>query len=207
MNNIMIFDTETTGVPKNYKAAMTDVDNWPRVIQLAWLVCDLEANTLKTHEILIRPNGWEIPKEEFWIRNGFDTDLSLRDGQPLEAVMANFVQDLQTCEWMVAHNLAFDHPILGAEMIRLGMKSERKAQKICTMETTVDLCAIPFAGQRAWMSKKEKKYKWPKLQELHFFLFGRDFSGAHQAGADVAAVKVCLFELIRRGIITLTPAA
>lgn len=206
MNNIMIFDTETTGVPKNYKAPVTDLNNWPRVIQLAWLVADLDGNTLKTKEVLIKPNGWEIPKEPFWIKNGFDTAISLRDGLELAEVLAEFVADLQGCAWMVAHNLAFDHPIVGAEMLRLGMKSERRPAKVCTMESTIDLCKIPFGGERAYLSKKEKVYKWPKLSELHQFLFGKDFDGAHQAGADVAAVKVCLFELIRRGVINLIPA-
>lgn len=205
MNHIVFFDTETNGLPINYKASMGDVDNWPRVIQLAWLVSDLEGNTLKSQEVLIRPNGWTIPKEKFWIQHGFDTDCSLRDGRELAEVLGEFVGDLQTCSWMVAHNLAFDHPIVGAEMIRLGMKSERKPVKVCTMETTVDLCQIPFAGQRAWLSKKDKKFKWPKLEELHKFLFGADFGNKHQAGGDVAALKACFFELVKRGHLTLNP--
>jgi DNA polymerase III subunit epsilon len=208
-DHVLFFDTETTGVPKNYKAPVTDIENWPRVIQLAWLVADLEGNVIKVREALIKPNGWEIPKEDFWIRHGFDTDLSLRVGEELVQVLQEFVDDLQGCGWMVAHNLAFDHPIVGAEMLRLGKKSERKASKICTMEATVDLCKIPFAGQRAWLSKQKgsgKQYKWPKLQELHLFLFGKDFDGAHQAGGDVAALKACFFELLKRGVITLQPA-
>ncbi len=31
----LIFDTETTGLPKNYNAPLTDADNWPRLVQLA----------------------------------------------------------------------------------------------------------------------------------------------------------------------------
>jgi len=205
-DHVLFFDTETTGVPKNYKAPMTDIDNWPRIIQLAWLVADLQGNVITTREVLIKPNGWIIPKADFWIRHGFDTDISLRDGRPLDEVMPEFVNDLQGCAWMVAHNLAFDHPIVGAEMIRLGMKSARKAEKICTMEATVDLCKIPFGKERAWLSKKQGSkggYKWPKLEELHLFLFGKDFEGKHQAGGDVAALKACFYELIARGIINL----
>lgn len=210
MNNFMIFDTETTGLPKNWQAPMADLDNWPRVIQLAWLVADPKGETLKSHEILIRPNGWEIPKEKFWIEHGFDTDLSLRDGQPLEAAVEVFVQDMQTCEYMVSHNLDFDRNVLGAEMIRLGVKSPRKLTKICTKELSTDFCKLPFEGQRAWLSKQKggaQRYKWPKLEELHKILFGVDFGNKHQAGGDVAALKDCLFELIKREVITLNPAA
>jgi DNA polymerase-3 subunit epsilon len=198
-NHVLFFDTETTGVPKDYKAPMTALDNWPRVIQLAWLVADLDGNTITTREELIRPNGWEIPKEDFWIKHGFDTEISLKAGRELVGVLGEFVEDLQDCGWMVSHNLEFDHPIVGAEMLRLGLKSPRKATKICTMKSTIDLCKIPFAGERRWYSKKTQSWKWPKLQELHQFLFGKDFDGAHQAGGDVAALKACFFELVKRG--------
>lgn len=41
--------------------------------------------------------------------------------------------------------------------------------KICTMESTTDFCAIK--GPRA--------YKWPKLSELHYKLFSTGFDQAH----------------------------
>jgi len=33
----LFFDTETTGLPKNWKAPIEDLNNWPRLVQLAWL--------------------------------------------------------------------------------------------------------------------------------------------------------------------------
>ncbi|MCJ8276491.1 MAG: hypothetical protein MJK18_06600, partial [Bdellovibrionales bacterium] len=36
----LFFDTETTGLPKSYKAPYTDLENWPRVVQLSWLVTE-----------------------------------------------------------------------------------------------------------------------------------------------------------------------
>ena len=36
----LIFDTETTGLPKNWKAPITDTDNWPRCVQIAWQLHD-----------------------------------------------------------------------------------------------------------------------------------------------------------------------
>jgi hypothetical protein len=34
----LFIDTETTGLPKNYKAPLHDLSNWPRLIQIAWLL-------------------------------------------------------------------------------------------------------------------------------------------------------------------------
>ena len=36
----LIFDTETTGLPKRWDAPITDTDNWPRCIQIAWQLHD-----------------------------------------------------------------------------------------------------------------------------------------------------------------------
>ena len=32
---ILVFDTETTGLPKIDNAPLSDFDNWPRMVQLA----------------------------------------------------------------------------------------------------------------------------------------------------------------------------
>ncbi len=34
----VFFDTETTGLPLNWKAPVTELENWPRLIQLAYIV-------------------------------------------------------------------------------------------------------------------------------------------------------------------------
>lgn len=202
----LFFDLETNGLPKDKtnKTPMTEVDNFPRVIELAWRLCDKDGNDLSFYTRLIKPDCWEIPAEPFWADHGFTTEKSKREGIPLRQALTEFIDDLNRADYLIAHNVEFDHPTLGAEMIRYQMKGKR-LQKVCTMKTTIDFCAIPFAGQRAWLSKAEKKYKFPKLSELHQKLFGKDFESAHSAGGDLAALKACFFELLRIGIINLEP--
>ncbi len=72
----LVFDTETTGLPIRYDAPMRDVSNWPRVIQLAWALYDSKANLVEQKVDLIKPDGWEIPREAFWIENGFSQEKS-----------------------------------------------------------------------------------------------------------------------------------
>lgn len=200
----MLFDVETTGLPKNWKAPMTDLPNWPHVIQLAWLVCDEIGKDQHNGNFLIKPDGWKIPQEEFWIANGFSTEKSQLEGIPIADALAPFINHLQECEYLISHNLSFDYNVLGAEMLRAGMRSERRPIRVCTKEESTEYCKIPFEGRKQYPGTRPMNYKWPKLQELYQKLFGRDFEGAHDAMADVYALKACFFELNRIGVIKLT---
>lgn len=202
--NFLFFDVESNGLPvdRTNKTPMTVVENWPRVIEIAWLLADNEGNPVNQNVRLIKPDCWEIPKEKFWIEHGFDTDKSKKEGIPIRQALTEFTTDLAQADFLIAHNIAFDHPVVGAEMIRYEMKGKR-VPKICTMQTTIEFCAVPFAGQRNYLSKTEKRYKFPKLSELHIKLFGKDFDDKHSALGDVTALKNCFFELLKRGIIIL----
>jgi DNA polymerase III epsilon subunit-like protein len=188
---ILILDTETTGKPINYNAPMKEVDNWPRVIQLAWMVCNESGEEIVRHVHLIKPDGWVIPKEEFWIKHGYSTERSEQEGVAIEYVLDQFVHDLNGCHTVVAHNLSFDYNVLGAELLRKKMRANAKPLKICTMVSSTDLLKIP--GKYG--------YKYPNLTELHNHLFGRSFEGAHDAMNDVVACKDCFFELRTKGLV------
>lgn len=197
---ILFFDTETTGLPIDWKAPMHVVDNWPRVIQLAWMTTDLKGEVMNQKELLVKPDGWVIPAEKFWIDHGFNTEKSKKEGHPMRNVLAEFIADLNQSTYLVSHNMDFDHCVLGAEMIRYDVKG-KKLIRMCTKDLATDYCAIPFAGRKDKRSWVAQRYKWPKLEELHLKLFGRDFDGKHQAGGDVLALKNCFFELVRLGVI------
>lgn len=175
--NILFIDTETNGKPRRYNASMADVDNWPRVTQLAWQIAQGTTGKVildRTH--IIKPNGWVIPKEQFFIEHNMTTERCQAEGIPLEEVIDTFlhhISDFQ-CDVIVSHNIEFDINVLGAEMIRQNKKPSRKLQQICTMKHGTDLCKLPG---------KFKDYKWPKLEELFRYLFNKDFDNAHDAGA------------------------
>ena len=57
----LIFDTETTGLPRNFKAPISDVENWPRVVQIAWQLHDDEGRLIEHNDFLIQPDGYNIP--------------------------------------------------------------------------------------------------------------------------------------------------
>lgn len=190
----LIFDTETHGLPKDYKASPELSHNWPRVLQIAWEVYDENEQLIERVCELIKPEGWTIT-DAFSLKNGFTTENNDLKGVPMKEMLQRFIARRMECQYSIAHNISFDSKILRAEMFRYGMNTEFTATKVCTMMKSTSYCGL--------FSDKSSRFKWPKLEELHHKLFACGFEGAHDGAADVAATAKCFFELKRRGVITL----
>ena len=192
----LIFDTETTGLPRSYKAPISDSQNWPRIVQLAWQLHDEKGELLEQSEYLVQPDGFDIPFESERI-HGISTALAQEDGLPLKEVLDRFENALKKARFVVGQNVDFDIKVTGAELYRLGRAIELLVEKpvldTCT-ETTASLCQLP--GGRGG------KFKLPTLTELHQYLFKTTFEEAHNASADVSATARCFFELVRTQIFT-----
>lgn len=187
----LFFDTETTGLPKRYNSPSSDTDNWPRMVQLSWIMADEKGTEVSTGNYIIQPVGFSIPKEASDI-NGITTARAMAEGESLCYVMDRFMSDLDDARTIVGHNVEFDIKVVGAEMIRLGREDVvGKKPFVCTMKASTDFCKLH--GKHG--------YKWPRLEELHRKLFHRGFRGAHDAMSDVGATLRCFFELKRLGII------
>jgi len=188
----IFFDTETTGVPLNYKAPTTDSNNWPRLVQLGWILMDSKSNKLSQHDYIVRPEGFSIPAEAARV-HGITTERALKEGRDLTEVIDEFMADFDKATFVVGHNISFDQNIIGAELVRLHRPDVMKSKRTyCTMQAGTDFCRIP--GRYG--------YKWPKLQELYVRLFGHDFEGAHNAMADIEATQECFWEMHNRGLIS-----
>ncbi|MCX6327054.1 MAG: 3'-5' exonuclease [Bacteroidia bacterium] len=185
----LFFDTETTGLPKKWKAPVTDLNNWPRMVQLAYLFFDTNGNKISGGDYIIKPVGFTIPADASRI-HGISTERANQEGQALLAVLQAFQSLINQAEYLVAHNMSFDEKIIGAEFLRNNMKdSIATKRKICTMQSTTNFCAIdgPYG------------YKWPKLSELHYKLFKTGFEESHNAAVDINATAKCFWELKKLG--------
>ncbi|AZQ43518.1 DNA polymerase III subunit alpha [Nonlabens ponticola] len=187
----LIFDTETTGLPKRWDLPYTEVDNWPRVVQIAWQLHDGLGNMIDHQDYLIKPDGYDIPYDSEQI-HGISTALAQDQGLPLQEVLAKFNDALAMTTFVVGHNLEFDLNVTGAEFIRANIANDLHKLPVldtCT-EDTARLCQIP--GGRGG------KFKLPTLTEIYKFLFNQEFSEAHNATADVEATTRVFLELIRQ---------
>lgn len=191
----LIFDTETTGVPHNKTAPLTDLENWPRVVQIAWQLHDAKGKLLSQANYIIRPDGFDIPFKAEQV-HGISTRRAMEEGTPLAEVLELFRSDLDKTSVLIGHNIEFDINILGAEFIRQSLSPDPllQATKVDTGIVSVDFCQL--AGGPGG------KLKMPRLSELHQKLFGKNFDDAHDASYDVAATARSFFGLIKKKVIS-----
>ncbi len=189
----LFFDTETTGLPLNWRAPVDDFSNWPRMVQIAWVLYK-DGVKLSSSNFIIMPEGFEIPAESSKI-HGITTERAKKDGVSLLKVLKQFQGCAAKADFLVAHNMSFDQMIVGAELLRMNMQNFLVAKdRICNMEISTNFCAISSVNGYGG-------YKWPKLSELHMKLFGTEFEDSHNAMADVEATAKCFWEMKNRGII------
>ena len=193
----LIFDTETTGLPRSFKAPISDVDNWPRVVQLAWQLHADDGSLVEHKDFLIKPDRFDIPYGSEQI-HGISTELASKEGIDLSEGLALFEAALSKATFLVGHNVNFDVNVLGCEFFREERPTDWVDKKIldtCT-EKTANLCKL--------LGGRGGRFKLPTLSELHEHLFDAQFTEAHNATADVEATTRCFLELIRVKTFTAT---
>lgn len=218
----LFFDTETTGLPKSFNASYKDFDNWPRLVQISWLCVSDRGEIISKSIYDIQPVGFSIPEESAMI-HGVDNELAIEIGENLTEVLKEFGDCVAYADCIVGHNVDYDVNVVCAEIRRdIARYSRGKWEvdhhsfitrepwenedwrytsydeiiadcaRIDTMKSSVNLCCIPgYNGQ----------YKYPKLQELYRYLFGKEFGNAHNSMADIRATLECFLELKKRGVI------
>lgn len=190
----LIYDTETTGLPRDWNAPLTDFDNWPRMVQLAWQIHDENGELVEVKNFIVKPEGYNIPFASQKV-HGISTDRAMKEGADLDFVLNEFNEALSKAEYVIGHNIEFDVNITGCEYLRKEIPSNlTEIQTIDTKDEGTEFCAIP--GGRGG------RFKWPTLTELYIKLFSQGFDEAHNASADVEATTRAFLELVRIGVIT-----
>jgi len=205
---ILIFDTETTGLPQSKIISPDTLDKWPHIVQFSYLVFDVSLNTIvETKDYIIKmQDGIVIPSEAIAI-HGITNEISEKQGVSIEVALKNFFLDLRKVDLLVGHNVSFDINMLYIELLRIIYlnvypQAIINAYKFdlhllinlnktyCTMQESIDLCAI----------KKTNKYgkeytKFPKLSELHETLFKMNPKNLHNSLVDILVTLRCFMKL------------
>ena len=187
----LFFDTETTGLPKKWNAQASDVDNWPRLVQIAYTLASKKDSANITEAHIIKPDGFEVPVESSKI-HGITQERAMDEGVSILNILERFLLLNARAEKFVGHNINFDVSIIGAEMFRADLNGRFIFLKqICTMKTSTNYCKL----------KGKYGYKYPTLGELYLKLFDEELKDAHDALVDINATAKCFWRLLELGVI------
>ena len=134
---LLIFDTETTGLPINKRqSALSKPNNWPHIVSISWVILDSKTSKIiKEENHIIKPLNWTIPEEATNI-HGITSEIA-ENGEDLSKVIRQFMSD--PCDMIVAHNAEFDMNVLiNAIVWDLGMEPPSFPKQICTMKLTTN---------------------------------------------------------------------
>ena len=189
----IIFDTETTGLPLDYNAPIHRLDNWPRVVQLAWQLHAADGQLIAANNKIIQPDGFSIPFNAVKV-HGITTEKAQQLGEPLKEVLEVFLQDVAKAQYLVGHNIEFDIHVIACELLRMQHAFDLVSRaRLDTKEWGTDFCAIPGG--------KGGKFKWPSLGELYQKLFQAPIPDAHDAAYDVEATAKAFFKMLEIKVI------
>jgi DNA polymerase III epsilon subunit-like protein len=188
----LFFDIETTGLPKDWSGSIENSDNWPYIVQIAWILESKDNRILAKNNFIIQPRNYFIPRESTRI-HGISNEKAIQNGVNIKDVLTEFIKDLGKSKYVIAHNLEFDYKIFLVELSRCGIRYNSSTKGICTMKKSTDFCKLP--GKYG--------YKWPKLEELHSILFGESTLNFHDAMVDIQATRKCFWSLKSQGVISL----
>ena len=196
---ILVFDTETTGLPSDRNASIRDVTKWPHIIQLSYILydVDMQKTLCCVDDIIKLDDNVEISEKSIELHK-ITRSISNRKGILISEAINNFNMVLETADVVVAHNLSFDKKMIMVECVRLNTKqyftnsSGKGVKEYCSMKNSVELCKIERVN-----SKGEKYYKYPTLSELHNYLFGHYPENVHDSMADVLICLRCYYKMFK----------
>lgn len=189
--SILFYDVETTGLP-DWKKPSNDPCQ-PHIIQIAAVKTDDEGNVLTSMQMLIRPDGWELP-DNIAELTGVTTERLNESGVPIKEAVKAFIGLWRECKISVAHNDSFDRRMLRIELARIYgrepiLEEWKAAPSFCTMLASTGILNLPPTEKM--VAAGFNKPKAPKLEEAYHHFFGAKPAITHDAMADVeSTVKV-----------------
>ncbi len=204
----LFLDTETNGLPRDFKIAPIHHQFWPEIVSIAWEQYNLDTSVVPYKWTLTDRQYFVIKPSSPTVKWSTESEaihkISLAEaisGVDIAVALNLFDDALARSDYIVAHNLNFDRSVIQAAMHRAKRKSVwmHTGDEICSMMNSIEIVKIPRAKPI-----KDDRYKWPKLSELHYFLFKDEYKECtlHNSLGDTQCLVKCYKELVNRGLLT-----
>ena len=194
---IIVFDTETTGLPEKRNTPITDTHRWPHVVQFSWIEINCDTSSYQLHDYYVKIAPQVNLTQESINIHGITRDKVDKDGIDIQDGIDNFLSCVNTTDYLVGHNLEFDYNMLLVECARLGGDYLNKPHiptsciSFCTMRYGEAICNIMVPGKNGRLYRK-----FPKLVELYVKLFGEEVDSYHNAKVDIICCARCFYSMI-----------
>jgi DNA polymerase III epsilon subunit-like protein len=179
---LLLFDTETTGLPKSRESAIKLQNNWPHIVSIGWIVME-DLNIIKKEYYLVKPE-WDIPDDASKI-HGITKEKAMEEGLPLSEVINKFIAE--PYDIMIAHNMNFDlNVLINAIIWDLKLPFIPFTKTFCTMEFMKPIMKLTYANNRG--------IKSPKLSEMYEFITKKKPENLHNSLVDTMLIADCIIE-------------
>jgi len=204
---VLVFDTETTGLPKTKIMSPDTLNLWPHIVQFSYVIYDINLNDIvgSSNNIVKISEELTIPEDSVKI-HGITKDISNMKGSHLNIILKDFFYHLRNVDLLVGHNVSFDINMVKVELMRMiylnESQDETKLYKTdlhlltnfknicCTLKDSIQLCKIET------LDKYGKPYfKYPKLVELHQKLFESTPNNLHNSFNDILITLRCYVKM------------
>tara|TARA_B110000208_G_C11642886_1_gene385129 strand:- start:222 stop:884 length:663 start_codon:yes stop_codon:yes gene_type:complete len=193
---VLVFDTETTGLPVGRNPSIRETKKWPHIVQLSCILFDTDTNEIiRSYDTVVKvPDNIKISEESISL-HGISRDISNTRGLPVKDVLKEFNQMLIASDKVIGHNISFDKRVVMVESIRLYISQYftidgARKPEYCTMKNSVDICKIEKVGKDG-----DKYFKYPSLTELHDKLFQKTPKNVHNSMVDILVCLRCYCKL------------
>ena len=205
---LLVFDTETTGLPQSKFIAPSTLHQWPYIVQFSYIIYDTSLNDIiQSKDYIIKlPESILIPEDSTKI-HGITNEMSQQNGVQISDVLSEFFYFLRGVDILVGHNIEFDINMMKIELLRIIDKNSLTQEQIkfykyelhflinfknisCTLKDSIKFCNIQL------IDKNGKSFlKYPKLIELHEKLFNKIPSNLHNSFNDILITLRCFMKL------------
>ena len=206
---VLVFDTETTGLPETKIINPITLHQWPHIVQFSYVIYDSSLNNIveSKNYIVKLPESILIPEDSTKI-HGITNDMSTSRGVPLNLILDEFFIYLREgVDNLIGHNIEFDINAIKVSLLRLIncdslTKEQLKKYKYdlhyitnytnisCTMKDSIKFCNINFIDKNG-----KQRLKYPKLIELHEKLFNKSPTNLHNSFNDILVTLRCFIKL------------
>jgi DNA polymerase III epsilon subunit-like protein len=204
----LVFDTETTGLPKTKFITPTTLNLWPHIVQFSYVIYDSSLNDIvESKDYIIKLSESILIPEESTKYHGITNEISKNNGISINEVLNEFFYYLRGVDKLIGHNIEFDINMIKIEILRiindkLDSPDQIKLYKqdlhflsnykniSCTLKDSITFCNIQN------IDKNGKPYlKYPKLIELHEKLFNKSPTNLHNSFNDILITLRCFMKL------------